>query len=58
MFKIDVSKYATPEYNWKQMEVIKEGLIEKIDVDSYLDSSLTWREMKEIKDRLIEKSTL
>jgi hypothetical protein len=57
MFKIDVSKYATPEYSWKQMEIIKEGLIKKIDVSSYLNPKLTWREMKEI-DKLIEKSTL
>jgi len=57
MFKVDVSKYANKEYSWKQMEIIKEGLIKKIDVSSYLNPELTWREMKEI-DKLIEKSTL
>ena len=58
MYKVDVSRYAKKEFDWQQMENIREGLINKIDVDSYLNPELTWREMKEIKDKLIAESTL
>ena len=46
---LDVSKYATPEYSWRQMEEIRKGLEENLDISWYADPSLSAREMELIR---------
>ena len=46
---LDVSAYASPDFNWLQMEQIRMGLKDKLDVSAYADSSYSHETMKQIR---------
>lgn len=52
---IDVSIYATPEFNWQQMREIREGLAAGIDVSSYADPNILWTQMGNMRPQLTYK---
>lgn len=49
---IDVSIYAKPEFNWRQMREIRKGLEAGIDVSSYADPKFAWARMSNIRKQL------
>ena len=49
---VDVSVYATPKFEWRQMREIREGLEAGIDASRYADPNLQWKQMSDIKRRL------
>lgn len=51
---IDVSIYARPEFNWEQMEQIRQGLKKKLNVSLYAKPELTWKQMEEIRFKLLK----
>ena len=52
---LDVSKYATPEYSWRQMEQIRKGLEDNLDVSIYAFTKLHSSTMKEIRLKLLKE---
>lgn len=52
---VDVSIYATPEFNWQQMREIREGLEAGIDVSSYADPNIPWTQMHNMRPQLTYK---
>ena len=51
---IDVNIYSIPEFNWEQMEQIRQGLKKKINVSLYAKPELTWKQMEEIRFELLK----
>ena len=49
---LDVSLYANPEFNWKQMEQIRLDLKDNLDVSKYAKLEYNWQQMKEIREKL------
>jgi hypothetical protein len=49
---IDVSWYANPEFEWKQMKQIRLGLEEGLDVSYYTNPKITIYGIVEIKNAL------
>ena len=54
---MNISWYATPEFNIHQMRQIITGLEDKLDVSIYAKPELSFREMETIREKLWEKST-
>lgn len=52
--KWDVSWYADPKYNFRQMQQIENGLSWGIDVSQYADPRYSWEEMRDIMNKLID----
>ena len=52
---MDVSCYASPEFNCYQMEQIRLGLEDEIDVSPYLNPSFNYEEMQKIRLTLERK---
>ena len=50
----DVSWYADPKYNFRQMQEIEDGLSWDIDVSQYADPRYSWEEMRDIRNKLID----
>ena len=53
--KLDVSIYADPYYNWKQMIQIRHGLMCNLDVSKYSDPTYSWDKMNTIRLELLEQ---
>ena len=51
---IDVSIYAKPEFNWRQMQEIRKGLEARIDASSYADPKFAWAHMSSIRKQLTQ----
>lgn len=49
---VDVSWYADPKYNWKQMVQIYYGLRSGLDVSTYADPKYDAQQMREIREGL------
>ena len=52
---IDVSLYATNEFDYLQMEQIRYGLLNGLEVSCYLNPNIDWEEMKRIRKTLENK---
>ena len=46
---LDVSLYATPDFEWMQMLQINLGLEKGLDVTPYLNPGIDWKEMERIR---------
>ena len=46
---IDVSIYANPEFDYRQMVQILKGLENNIDVTTYLNPTIEWEQMEKIR---------
>lgn len=46
---LDVSVYADPVYDWRQMRELREGLKNGLDVGVYKNNLYDWNQMKEIR---------
>ena len=46
--KVDVSIYAKPKFDWKQMQQIRLGLEAEIDVSLYANSEYRYEQMEQI----------
>jgi hypothetical protein len=49
---LDVTCYADPAFDWRQMMQIRFGLESGIDVSEYLDPGMHWDIMEKIRKRL------
>ena len=54
----DISLYAKPEYNWRQMGIIERGIRTDVDVSVFAKPEYSWEKMEEIRRKLLEESTL
>ncbi len=50
---LDVSVYADPKYDWRQMDQIRLGLYNGVDVSKYNDPKIPWEEMEQIRNELL-----
>jgi uncharacterized protein (DUF342 family) len=51
---LDVSVYAKPEYDWRQMQEIRIGLENRVDISWYSNAMYGWQQMREIRIGLEE----
>ena len=56
-FSVDVSIYATTEFDWFQMRQIRIGLERKLNVSLYAKPEISGKEMEEIQEKLWKEST-
>ena len=52
---LDVSLYATTDFNMPQMEQIRLGLEDNLDISVYANSEIDYEEMKKIRLKLLEE---
>ena len=52
---LDVSLYATIDFNIPQMEQIRKGLEDNLDISKYANPEIDYEEMKKIRLKLLEK---
>ena len=49
---LDVSIYANPDFDDRQMDILRLGLKANIDVSVYAKTEISWREMEQIRKKL------